>query len=70
MKCPKCGHDKTSVEETRPYMEGHLRVRACLDCNVLFGTRESHSTIAEKMIRSIKKVEGRINRARKENTEA
>lgn len=40
MKCPKCGHEKQSVYDTRPFGEETYRRRLCLGCGYKFITFE------------------------------
>jgi transcriptional repressor NrdR len=40
MRCPKCGHEKQSVYDTRPFGEETYRRRLCLGCGKKFITYE------------------------------
>jgi len=40
MKCPKCGHDKNRVVETRAMPDGDRRIRQCQSCGKTFQTME------------------------------
>jgi len=40
MICPKCGHTKTSVKDTRRFDTVVFRIRFCDACNFYFRTEE------------------------------
>lgn len=40
MRCPKCGHEKQTVCDTRPFGEETYRRRLCLGCRYKFITYE------------------------------
>lgn len=50
MRCPKCGHEKQSVYDTRPFGEETYRRRLCLGCGFRFVTYEKVEGDAPRMI--------------------
>ena len=40
MKCPECGSERTSVEDSRKAEGSVVRERRCADCRTYFWTRE------------------------------
>ena len=56
MLCPKCGHDKTRVIETRPDEKDLVtinRVRKCQKCGVVWTTEEKPGEIYNIIQQSI-----------------
>jgi len=51
MQCPKCGNDKTIVQDTRPRHNNRevWRRRMCINCAYKFTTFETSSTRLEQV---------------------
>lgn len=62
MKCPKCGHRKHQVTDTRASVDAVRRRRVCQRCNHRFATTEViEQADSQKMIRVARAARGDIH---------
>lgn len=63
MKCPECGSERTSVEDSRKAEGSVVRERRCADCGVYFWTTEVViPTATGKLLRSLAMSRKVVNR--------